>query len=124
MYRHTEVDGRDIEPETHVRSLARTDLVAVGILLGDARILYAAQPERNRRTDVGEDVYGSSRVERQLYLRFVVVGAVGCASFVMIRVVCEARMSRRERQLELGEEPEASFGVEPQIGRASCRERV
>ena len=31
MYRHTEVDGRDIELELHLRSLARSDLVAFGI---------------------------------------------------------------------------------------------
>ena len=45
VYRHAEVDGGDVEPETHVRSLARSDLVAGVVLLRDGGVLDAAQPE-------------------------------------------------------------------------------
>ena len=115
MDRHAEIDGCDVEPEAHVRSLARTDLVAVGILLGDGIVLYATQPERKRRADVGEDVDGRSRIKRQFELRIVaergfhvVAGGVG--------LVGELRRSGRQREFELGEQAETPLRIEPRIG--------
>ena len=67
----------------------RTDLVAVGILLGDGIVLYATQPERKRRADVGEDVDGRSRIKRKFYLRIVAVGTIGVAALLAVGVVQE-----------------------------------
>ena len=124
MDRHAEIDGCDVEPEAHVRSLARTDLVAVGILLGDGIVLYATQPERKRRADVGEDVDGRSRIKRKFYLRIVTVGAIGAAALLAVGVVQEIRGARRESQFEFGEESETPLGIESGIRTVEDAERV
>ena len=86
-------------------------LVAVGILLGDGIVLYATQPERKRRADVGEDVDGRSRIKRKFYLRIVTVGTIGVAALLAVGVVQEVRSTRREGQFEFGEESETPLGI-------------
>ena len=93
-----------------VRSLARSDLVAGVVLLRDGGVLDAAQPERQRGADVGEDIDGSSRIKRQFELRIVaergfhvVAGGVG--------LVGEFRRSGRQREFELGEQSETALRI-------------
>ena len=78
-------------------------------------VLDAAQPERQRGADVGEDIDGSSRIKRQFELRIVaergfhvVAGGVG--------LVGEFRRSGRQREFELGEQSETALRVESRVG--------
>ena len=115
MYRHAEVDGGDVEPEAHVRSLARACFFAALVLLRDGVVLDAAQPERQRGADVGEDIDGSSRIKRQFHLRIVAVRGFHLV-VRRVRLVGELRGAGRQREFELGEQTETPFRIEPRIG--------
>ena len=70
-------------------ALREPTLLPSASLLGDGIVLYATQPERKRRADVGEDVDGRSRIKRKFYLRIVTVGAIGAAALLAVGVVQE-----------------------------------
>ena len=115
MYRHAEVDGGDVEFEFHVRCLARADLVPLGVLLRDGGVLDAAQSERERGADVGEDIDGRSRIKRQFHLRIVAVRGFHLV-VRRVRLVGELRGAGRQREFELGEQAETPLRIEPRIG--------
>ena len=79
---HTDVDGRQIELKTHIRSRTRTDPIALGVFLCHMGVLNTAQPERKRRTDIREDIDGRPRIERKFRPDIFAVGRLDRKSVV------------------------------------------
>ena len=108
----TNVNVGEVQTETQVRVVTFAGEVVVAVQLSGVGVLQTTQTDGYRRTDIWEDVYRNTRIEREF--TFVDIRDAGAPRFA--RLIAELRTAERAGKLPIGEETELSLAVECTIG--------